>query len=448
MTLTARLTRSARPGSALDALPEFRTGDPIIGPTLALRRDPLSTLIEPYRRFGRIFRMRLFGRPAVVIGGLDANEFAWRDADAWAWAASGAVFREQFGTTYLTQLEGEAHTTKRKRLSPAFRTRALQRQIPQMAEVWYDAVDANAGKVVDLRVLCKRLVVQMAGRALLRIDLPEGADEDISRLEHDLLAGAAMGPLRHGWFRRPSYRNRKRRFEAIVAEVVRERRADWTGDDLLSTVLREWPDRSVMPTVDELVSDMVLLLQAGSESTAHQILWTLLLLESRPDWREELREELTTWTPEEAGSFATFPKLRATVLESERLRPAIPHAMRVAARDLEFSGAVIPTGSTVLHAATLTHFLDEIYEDPMAFKPERFLIGGECPHRAHGTFGGGSHVCLGQPLARVQVPLAVAVLTKHTDLASCAPVSLRARLDGVVTPVERDLPTKLTRRAD
>jgi pentalenene oxygenase len=387
--------------------------------------------------------MRFFGRPAVVIAGLDANELAWRDADAWSWSASGAVFREQFGPSYLTQLEGAAHTLKRKRLAPAFRTRPLQRQVPAMSDVWFEALAANADRVVDLRAFCKQLVVRMAGRALLRIDLPGGADEDISRLEHDLLAGAALGPLRRVWFGRPSYRARKRDFTSLVAEVVRQRRADWTGEDLLSTILRELPNGAAIPSVEELVGDMVLLLQAGSESTAHQILWTLLLLQSRTEWLEELRDELAEWTPEDAGTFATFPKLRATVLESERLRPAIPFAVRIAARDLSFGGRRIPNGTTVVHAATLTHFLDEVYDEPMSFKPERFLDGVECPRRAHGTYGGGTHVCLGQPLARVQVPLAVAVMTKHADLTACSPVSLRARLDGVVTPVARSIPTRL-----
>jgi cytochrome P450 len=356
------------------------------------------------------------------------------------------VFREQFGATYLTQLEGLAHSAKRKRLSPAFRTRALQQQIPAMSRVWHDALTAADGSVVDLRALCKRLVVQMAGRALLQIGLPDGADDDISALEHDLLAGAALGPLRKLWFRRPSYRARKREFESLVASVVRERRADWSGVDLLSTILREWPDRVELPGVDELVSDMVLLLQAGSESTAHEILWALLLIASRPDWLNELRAELEAWTPDDAGTFATFPKLRATVLETERLRPSIPHAFRIAARDVEFAGVRIPAGSALLHATTLPHFLDEIYDDPLSFRPERFLDGHDCPHRAHGTFGGGSHVCLGQPLARVQVPLAIAMVCKRVDLSFRSVISLRARLSGVVTPVERAIPVRVDAR--
>jgi cytochrome P450 len=436
----------------IGSLPEFRAGDPIVGPTLALRRNPLTALIEPYRRFGRIFRMRLLGRSVVVIAGLDANEFAWRDAGQWAWASSGAVFRDQFGPNYLTQLDGAAHDARRKRLAPAFRPHAAQRQVPVMAEVWFDALTAHAGQVVDLRSLCSRLVVEATARALVDIDVPEGAEDDLAALEHDLFAGPAFGSFRRAWFSRPSHRARKRAFTALLTHAVRDRRRDWSGDDLLSEILRGLSHGALIPPVEDLVADMVFLLHAGSDSTATQVLWTLLLLQSRPDWAAELRAELEVWAPEYASTLGGFPRLQATVLEAERLRPAIPFSVRVAARDLEFSSRQIPEGTTVLHAATLTHFLDEIYDDPTAFRPERFLLDGgsrtaDPPARAHGTFGGGPHGCPGQPLARLHVPLAVAILTKHAELVPFGPVSLRARLDGVATPVERSLPVRLAVRA-
>ena len=427
------------------ALPEYRVGDPLIGATLAVRRDPLTAMLPPYRRFGRVFRMRFFGREHVVIAGTEANEFAWSDADQWDWARSGAVFREQFGAGYLTQLTGAVHTEKRKRLSPAFRTRTMARLAPTMADVWTEELTKLEGEIVDLRLLCKRLVVRMAGRALLHVDLPPGTEEEIASLEHDLLAGAAMGPLRRAWFSRPSYRARKRRLEALLATIVRERKADWSGDDMLSEILRAWPNGAAMPTVDELVSDMVLLLQAGSESTAHQILWGLLLLAQDPAWQEELRGSLGSWTPETAAS-PEHRVLRATVLEVERFRPAIPHAVRVAARDLEFAGATIPAGTGVYHPTTLPHFLDEVYRDPMRFDPARFLTMEDCPRATHATFGGGSHVCLGQPLARVEEPLALAIVTAGFALEPMKPFGLEARLTGVVSPVERELPVRVRRR--
>jgi cytochrome P450 len=430
-----------------DALPEFRCGDPVVGPTLALRRNPLTTLIEPYRRFGRIFRTRLLGRSVVVLAGTDANEFAWRDADQWAWDSSGAVFRDQFGPNALTQMDGAPHAAKRRQLAPAFRERAVQKQAECMARVWVDAMAAHDGEVVDLRGLCERLAAKMTGQALLRADMPDGAEDDIARLDDELASGSALGSVRRALTVRPAQRARRRALRAQLTDLVRARRDDWSGDDLVSEILRGLPHGAPIPPVEELLVDVVLLLHAGCVPVAHQVLWTLLLLQSRPEWCAELRAELATWSPGSPVTCTAHPKLRATVLESSRLRPAIPFSLRVAARDLMFSSRRIPAGAAVLHAATLTHFLDEVYDDPMAFHPERFLDGSGPPRFAHGTFGGGPHACLGQPLALAQLALAVATVTRHAELVPFGPVSLRARFDGVATPVERSLPVKIVFRS-
>ena len=67
-------------------LPEYRTGDPIVGATLAVRRDPLTAMVPPYRRFGRVFRMRFFGREHIVIAGTEYGSGSSRD-----WAAKGTL---------------------------------------------------------------------------------------------------------------------------------------------------------------------------------------------------------------------------------------------------------------------------------------------------------------------------------------------------------------------
>jgi pentalenene oxygenase len=332
-------------------------------------------------------------------------------------------------------------------LEPAFRPRPVKAQVPTMADLWFDALASGAGTVVDLRDLCYRLVVQMSGRAVLGVDVPEGAEDDVARLARDDSSKASIGSLRRALVG-PARRARRQELTRLVADVVGRRRRDWSGDDLVSEILRGLPHGAAIPPVDALAADAMLLLRAGADATAHQILWTLLLLGSRPDWVAELRDELDGWTVSAATDIGAFPKLHATLVESERLRPVIPASVRVAAKDLAFSSRIIPAGTTVLHAATLPHFLDEVHDDPMAFRPERFLshdveLGSLRPLA---TYGGGAHRCLGQPLARVQSALAVAIVTKHADLTPVAAVSLRARLDGVVTPVERDLPTRLTLR--
>jgi cytochrome P450 len=88
---------------------------------------------------------------------------------------------------------------------------------------------------------------------------------------------------------------------------------------------------------------------------------------------------------------------------------------RQAAENVEFEGYQMPKGTKVLHLHTLTHYLEEIYEEPHRFKPWRW-IEHEYPKKAHGTFGGSTHICLGMNLARIHMPIVMANLIRNFRL--------------------------------
>ena len=60
------------------------------------------------------------------------------------------------------------------------------------------------------------------------------------------------------------------------------------------------------------------------------------------------------------------------------------------------------------------HYNGEIYEDPFLFKPTRWLAN-DYSKSAHGTFGGGSHICLGMNFSRIQMPLITGYLLSNYD---------------------------------
>jgi cytochrome P450 len=111
------------------------------------------------------------------------------------------------------------------------------------------------------------------------------------------------------------------------------------------------------------------------------------------------------------AGMGAFPRLKATLMEMERMFPAAPILSRVVEIPFQFSGFELPRGTRVLHLQTLPHFLEEVYDEPYRFDPSRW-IDREYPKKAHGTFGGSTHICLGMNLVRIHSPVAIANLLR------------------------------------
>ncbi|MFF1556429.1 cytochrome P450 [Streptomyces sp. NPDC058279] len=190
------------------------------------------------------------------------------------------------------------------------------------------------------------------------------------------------------------------RIHRFLVDLVADRRAA-PGDDMLSDLIaaRDEGDRL---TEDELVSLAFLILLAGSENVQHVIANGLLTLLTHPGQLAELRERP-----------ALFPAAVEELLR--HAQPIQTTIRRFATEPVEFGGVVIPAGDTVLLCLASAH------RDPARYpEPDRFDI-----HRAdtaHLALGQGMHYCLGAPLARLQITLALrTVLDRFPGLRTARP---------------------------
>lgn len=429
-------------------LPVFNPGKAFLGRSESFARHPLTFFLEPYLALGPLYCTRFFLKKSLVMCGLEVNEFVWKHSDLWDYRHEMRVFGEELDPSYLIQLEGEAHHKKHHRMMQGFKPRTLQLQIPAMNSIILKTIDALPEKRADLRKLCTYLATGMTSQALLRLTLPEGIDEKIVALASQLIFGKAFGVFRHLWFRRSAYRELKQELSTFINQILEEREVHQSeADDILAYILNAHPSDEPALARQEIIFDIFLLLEASSEVVGHLILWALLYLHHHPDWLEELREELQSWQPEQFTNLHDWPKLKATVLEIERLRPSVPYFSLIPTRDFIYQNVEIPQGTSIIHAASVPHFLAEIYEDPFDFRPQRFLQGRTYPHGAQSNYGGGIHYCIGQPLARLQVPLAIANIVTSYDLSFAVTPSLNASRGMTITPVESALPVQFLLRS-
>jgi cytochrome P450 len=184
-----------------------------------------------------------------------------------------------------------------------------------------------------------------------------------------------------------------READVAIHEEIRARRADPDSaerDDVMSLLLEARDGDGRPLSEQELRDELVTLLVAGHETTATSLAWTLERIVHNPD-------VLARLTDEPDGDY-----LDAVIKESLRLRPVIPAVARKLMQPVELGGHRLPAGVFVVPSIYLTQRRPDIYPEPLAFRPERFL---ESPpsNTAYLPFGGGVRRCLGASFAQFEM---------------------------------------------
>jgi cytochrome P450 len=207
--------------------------------------------------------------------------------------------------------------------------------------------------------------------------------------------------------------------DALLAEIAERRAEPAVGDreDILSMLtLARFEDGSAIDD-QELRDQLVTLLLAGHETTATALAWTVDLLLRRPAAVERLTAEL--------DAAADDAYLRAVIQESLRLRPVVPLAGRRLASELCVDGLTLEAGTDVTPAIWLTHTRADLYPEPFAFRPERFL---DRPPTTYGwiPFGGGVRRCLGAAFAELEMRVVLSTILRRRVLQAASASAERA----------------------
>jgi cytochrome P450 len=154
------------------------------------------------------------------------------------------------------------------------------------------------------------------------------------------------------------------------------------------------------------------LLLAGHETTATGLAWAFDLLLHRRDALDRLRGEV------EAGERGY---LDAVVNESLRVRPVVPFTGRELRADAELGGYELAAGTVVMAAIYLAHTRADLYREPYAFRPERFL-GDHAPETfAWIPFGGGTRRCIGAAFAQFEMGVVIETVLRSVELRAASP---------------------------
>jgi cytochrome P450 len=421
---------------------------------LATWTRPAASL-ERLRSYGKRITVQLpFQPPFVMLWDPDEiKEVFTAPPDVLHPGEGASILAPLVGHNSVILLDEQAHLEQRRLLLPAFHGERMQRLTGLMTQLAGREVTSwPSGEPVELHPRLQRVTLEIILRVVFGLE--EGPTLDRLR---NLLSGvlvytesplSVLPPLQ----RLLRWMPIQRRFEALMREtdalifsLIEQRRAETAAggdaadrDDVLAMLLAARHEDGSTMSQQELRDELMTALVAGHETTASQLSWALEQLAREPDVCARVVEEL------DRGESDAY--LSATITEILRLRPVLPNAEpRLTKREVEIGGFRYPPGVVLLASAFLVHRDPDIYPDPHAFRPERFL--GVTP----GTytwipFGGGRRRCLGASFAIQEMKAVLRATLAHYDLAPASPTPETTRRRSITFSPSGATTVVLTRR--
>ena len=367
----------------------FQTYEWVARPTTLMRRAQA--------RYGEPFTLRLAWSDAPMVFTSDPAEikrvYAADPGELRAGASS--TFLEPFaGPRSILVLDGEEHLRERRLMLPPFHGEELARWRSTMARAAEEELASwEPGKPMRTLERMQAVALEIILRVVFGGGDPRLRDAIRRALQVPMPMLLAMSLWRG---RRSAYAAYLRRVRALDALLYD--RIDGDGDDgtLLAVLKGTGASR------EQLRDQLATLLAAGHETTAGSLGWALERLARHPEVLARIRD----------GDEAY---LDATVKEVLRVRPVLAITPRQVVGTYRLGDWTLPAGVHVTPCIYLAHRRPEVWEDPTAFRPERFLDGAPEPYTFI-PFGGGMRRCVGAAFATLEMKEVLRAVANRFEL--------------------------------
>ncbi|KAF7289757.1 hypothetical protein MIND_01349300 [Mycena indigotica] len=477
-----------------------------VGRRLSSAVEPAEVFEEWAAEYGSVFEqpMALGGSKLVLTDPRAVNHFYASERSVYI---KTQMTRNVIGNLIghgLLYAEGEDHKRQRKALTPAFSNAAIRR----LTEVFFDSAyklkshwdtqleGAPDGVVMDVEAWMNRVALDsigiagfshefrsLDGEASTVADAFDAMAFNGNRASIINLAVFLLGTQIPFLAHLPTPRNRltrklKKTLGTIAEGLLEKTRKDKANQQeamdksVIGLLLKaEQEDAELHMDKEEITAQMNVLLLAGYETTSISMTWALIELCRRPDIQAKLRDELTSFGPQDATwdqLTSSLPYLDAVVLEILRLHPAVPETTRqaqtddviplsepITAKSGELVTQIAVPKDTVVTVSIRCMNRSTAFWGPDAaeFRPERWLtfdvddlrakaIQG---HRHLITFLDGPRQCLGKQFALAEFKAVLSVLIKNysfelpggpkTDITTVLGLIRRPKVVGEEGPV-------------
>lgn len=359
------------------------------------------------------------------------------------WPKSNAIYgnfrQDPKRPTLVAFTDKKAYAVRKRLLSSGFGIRYIRGMEPIMRDCIRVAIDQlhnactqNGGEAtVDIYRLMRALAVDIIGATTFGESfhvVEQGSHPLPKKIEYSLLLSGIYQFV--PWLKGlPGFPIRDPYIDDFTRAIVDRRRQIMKTEqkhDLLQKLVEAVDDSPNSPfRTSDLQDEVVVLLTAGSETTANTEIFMLMLLAKHQDKLALLHEEIDRSYPdptEEATAEKAIhmPYLQACIDETMRLYAAMASGSpREAPQDVTLLGYRVPKGTTVFPTTATLHLDPFIWPQPHEFLPERWLdpdTGSKRGDLPFYPFSAGSRVCIGKHFALQEMHLSIVALLRRFTL--------------------------------
>jgi cytochrome P450 len=448
------------------SLPVYK-GEPVIGIAREFRRDPLSFMEKSWQTHGDHFVTKMgflpfhfVSNPLLAQEALTTRKHILRRSQRFE---GGTPLTYILGLSLIT-IDGDSWLLKRRMMQPVFHranilamTDKMQSAGEAMLKRWSNV---PAGETLELTKEMKLVTLDIINRTMFSANICKNVNQVGGVVDSalDFIASRTGNPfaLPARWKFIPSHKkfwDQRAKLDEYLFRMIRERRAALAGgerkNDLLEMLIEVQDADTGERMNDQQVRDEVSgIYGAGHETTALALTWAWHALNKYPRVLTKLRAEVDALGhPVQASDLPNLPYTLAVLEETMRLYPPVPMTVRVAFEPTELGGRPIAAGDLVSIVIRNIHRHPDYWQDPLEFRPERFLPENKASlnRNAYMPFLSGPHMCIGNHFALIEGQLLLAMMIQSYDVTESPKQSDEGRMAITMRP-KYGLPVRVRSR--
>ncbi len=402
--------------------PLLSGGLPLLGHSAEFIKGTVELLTRAHKELGEVAAFQVFNRRMVAVYGPEAHEAMFRAPDEQLSPSEAyKIMTPVFGKDIVYDAPPEKMSEQLKMLLPALKDRrmrtygeAVVKEVEDMLGDWGDS------GTLDFVDFCRVLTNFTSSRCLLGKEFREGMTEEFAAVYHDLERGVMPLAYINAHLPIPAFIKRDRarvKMVDMITRIIDARRRDKReGEDFLQTLMDARYNDGKSLSESEITGMLLAGMFAGHHTSSVTTAWTLFDLLDNKEYMQRAVQEIDRvfggGAPVSHGLLRELVLVESAVKESLRLHPPLFMLVRVAKQDFVYKDYFIAAGTWIIISPTVSHRMPEVFRNPDAFDPDRYLPPREEDKRdfAYIAFGGGRHKCLGNAFAILQIKAILAIL--------------------------------------